>query len=433
MSNQRRVWEEEKKALEERKRIELMIKERQEERQIQELQQMQEAAGGKKQIDRVNWMYNGPSDGQTGTTEEMEGFLLGKRRIDGLLKGTEYKKLEKSASVDTFMALQSANTVRDTAAKVREDPMLAIKKQEQAAYEAMLNDPVRRRQLLKAAGALEDQKSKGTREHREHRKHQDYDAHEHDRHRSHKRRRRSDSGDRRDHRDRDRDRRRRSPAYSTSHYRTSSPRRRSTERPRRTSPPESYRYSSGRGRYRSRSPRRSPSPKPYRHRRSSSRRANPRSPSWSPDRAPDNFSRSGSLSPHDRRRRDSPPSRPYNGPYNGNGVHHHRSEDGGMSGNRQDARQDASIEDAAVVRAKKLAAMQSDASELDQERERRLAAIEERDRGVRESEEAARMKSAKYGGKGDFVMGLHRKAGDLDLAERVRRGRGGMRAERDEH
>ncbi|MCU6609539.1 pre-mRNA-splicing factor CWC25 family protein, partial [Klebsiella pneumoniae] len=106
MSNQRRVWEEEKKALDERKRIDQMIKERQEERQIQELQQMQEAAGGKKRVDRVNWMYSGPSSVQTGTTEEMEGYLLGKRRIDGLLKGTETKKLEKAATEESFMALQ---------------------------------------------------------------------------------------------------------------------------------------------------------------------------------------------------------------------------------------------------------------------------------------------------------------------------------------
>lgn len=90
------------------------------------------------------------------------------------------------------------------------------------------------------------------------------------------------------------------------------------------------------------------------------------------------------------------------------------------------------IEEAAATRAKKLAAMQSDASQLDQDRERRLAAIAERDRIERESEEAARKRSAKYGGKGDFVMGLHRKAGDLDLAERVRRGRGNLRTERDE-
>ncbi|KAI9822210.1 MAG: Rho GTPase [Phylliscum demangeonii] len=262
MSNQRRVWEEEKKALDERKRIDQMIKERQEERHIQELQQMQEAAGGKKQIDRVNWMYQGPSDGQTGTTEEMEGYLLGKRRIDGLLKGTEHKKLEKSASVDTFMALQNVNTARDAAAKIREDPMLAIKKQEQATYEAMLNDPVRRRQLLKAAGALDDHKPKSSK------------------------------------RDQERE---------------------------------------------------------------------------------------------------------------------------------QDHRHQDHTEEASSTRAKKLAAMQADASQLDHDRERRLVALEQRDQVERESEEAARMRSAKYGGKGDFVQSLNRQAGGLELAERIRRGRGGLR------
>ncbi|KAH0143149.1 hypothetical protein KCU67_g13689, partial [Aureobasidium melanogenum] len=77
MSNQKRVWEEEKKALDERKKIDQVLKERAEERQIQELQQMQEAAGGKKRVDRVDWMYGGPADGQKGTTEEMEAYLLG--------------------------------------------------------------------------------------------------------------------------------------------------------------------------------------------------------------------------------------------------------------------------------------------------------------------------------------------------------------------
>jgi hypothetical protein len=92
--------------LAERKRIEQMMKERQEERQIQELQQMQEAAGGAKRLNRVDWMYNGPAAGQAGTTEEMEGYLLGKRRIDGLIKGTENTKLEKAAPESSFMAGQ---------------------------------------------------------------------------------------------------------------------------------------------------------------------------------------------------------------------------------------------------------------------------------------------------------------------------------------
>ena len=76
LKNQAKVWEEEKKALEERKRIDQMMRERQEERQMQELQALQEAAGGKKRLNRVDWMYAGPSSGQLGTTEEMEGYLL---------------------------------------------------------------------------------------------------------------------------------------------------------------------------------------------------------------------------------------------------------------------------------------------------------------------------------------------------------------------
>ncbi|KAI4175112.1 MAG: hypothetical protein LQ343_001873 [Gyalolechia ehrenbergii] len=314
MSNQRRVWEEEKKALEERKRIEQMMKERQEERQIQELQEMQEAAGGKKRLNRVDWMYSGPSAGQAGTTEEMEGYLLGKRRVDGLLKGTETKTLEKAASEDSFMALQKANTVRDTASKIREDPMLAIKKQEQAAYESLINDPVKRRLLLKAAGGGSTKMVK-ERKHRKHRHHDDRDeVHFH----SHKRRRIDNE-----------DRRGRSP----------SPRRRSAPR----GNENGY------------------------HKLKASK-------SW-----------------HNNIRRSSPlPKR--------------ESDD----------------------RAAKLAAMQQNASELDQDREKRIAAIAEREDAERKADETARARSARYGGRGDFVQGLNRKAGDLDIGERMRRGRRGM-------
>ncbi|CZT14945.1 uncharacterized protein RCC_00871 [Ramularia collo-cygni] len=145
MTNQRRVYNEELKALEERKKTDQVLKERAEERQIQELERLQEAAGGRKRVDRVDWMYNGPGSGGLGAggvTEEMEGYLLGKRRLDGLVKRSEAEVLKKDAGEEGFMALnQNANSSRDTASKVASDPMLAIKKQEQAAYEAMMNDP----------------------------------------------------------------------------------------------------------------------------------------------------------------------------------------------------------------------------------------------------------------------------------------------------
>ncbi|KKY28976.1 putative pre-mrna-splicing factor cwc25 [Diplodia seriata] len=154
MSNQRRVWEEEQKALEERKRIDQMMKERAEERAIQELQDMQEAAGGKKRMNRVDWMYSGPSSGQNGTTEEMEGYLLGKRRVDNLIKNDETKKLEKNAGQESFLEAQpSASNPRDNLAKASMDPMAAVRQQEQAALETMMNDP-------SSASSLEEDRKK---------------------------------------------------------------------------------------------------------------------------------------------------------------------------------------------------------------------------------------------------------------------------------
>jgi undecaprenyl pyrophosphate synthase len=76
--------------------------------------------------------------------------------------------------------------------------------------------------------------------------------------------------------------------------------------------------------------------------------------------------------------------------------------------------------------------MRSDASQLDVDREQRLAAIRQREQADAEADDAARQRAAKYGGKGDFVMGLNRQAGQLDLAERMRRSRNGLRADADD-
>ncbi|PGH15278.1 hypothetical protein AJ80_05631 [Polytolypa hystricis UAMH7299] len=373
--NQERVWIEQKKALEERKRIDQMMKERQEERQIQELQQMQEAAGGTKRLNRVDWMYSGPAAGQAGTTEEMEGYLLGKRRIDGLLKGNENAKLEKSAKEESFMAVQNANNAKDIAAKIREDPMLAIKKQEQAAYEAMMNDPTRRRQLLKEAGM--DVKS--SEKERKHRKHRHRDDERSSRHRS---RKHDDEDDRR-----------------SRHHRRH--RERSPSRSRSNTPPRHHKS------------RRSPSP--YRKRRSYSPR--PRDRSRSPYRSRDESLRSKRQSWH-HNRRDSPPPR-----------HSRRDSPPPQRPDARPPRQ--SREDEEKERAAKLAAMQENASDLHQTRAARIEAAVARDKAQQEADEAARAESSKYGGKGAFVSGLNRRAGEIDLGERLRRGRRNIEREQE--
>ncbi|KAF8537996.1 Pre-mRNA splicing factor-domain-containing protein, partial [Trichophaea hybrida] len=166
LKNQERVWQEEKKALEERKRLEQWKKERAEERQLLELRQIQETAGGKKILDRVDFLYSGPAQGMERTTEESEAYLLGKRRIDGLLKGGECEGLKKSAGEEGFLVKGNANTTRDTMQKVRDDPLLQIKKQEQQAYESYMKDPVKRKKLKEAITGGKEKRRKKEEGHR---------------------------------------------------------------------------------------------------------------------------------------------------------------------------------------------------------------------------------------------------------------------------
>ena len=399
MSNQKKVWEEEQKALQERKRIDQMMKERAEERQIQELQDMQEAAGGRKKLIRVDWMYdNGPSAGQTGTTEEMEYYLLGKRRIDTLLRDNATKRLEKSASEDSFMALQHANTMRDTASKVRDDPMLAIKRQEQEALETLMKDPIRRKALLKAAG----QDEAGPATERPHKKHR------------HRRDRSRDGHDDRRHKDRHRDR------ESDRHSRRKqfrSPRRRDSD----------TNSSSDRQRDRSRSPRR-------KRRRSASRSESPNPDRGhrhlSPERSPIQHagkSRKGHSSPHygDRSARRRSPSllRREQSPTN-NKLRHTKSWHGRSHKSPPRA---SEVDD----KAKRLAAMQAAASELHEDREQRIQKLNHHEEVERQAEDKARARTSKHGGKGNFLFVVNRRAGELGVGERIQRGRAGYEKDDD--
>lgn len=358
MKNQTRVWEEEKKALDERKKIQQLQKERAEERQIQELQQMQEAAGGKARLNRVDWMYSGPTSGQAGTTEEMEGYLLGKRRIDQLLKkGEETAKLSKDSNEDSFMALQNANTARDTAAKVMNDPLLAIKKQEQAAYDAMMNDPARRRALLKAAGGQSEEKERKHRD-REHRRRDSRDRSHRDRHHRHRR-----DGSR-EHRHRDR---------SSSRSREHRYRDRSRSRERRYSDSREYQ----------------PHDRDDRHRSSRDSKEYDRR-----DNSRHNYSRSDNY--QNKRCRESEPEE------------------------RQESKRRRSPDEADAAAAReeaerKLAAMQSNATSLETDRSQRVAEIRAKEEAEKEFDDAKRSD------RGRFVSQLHKQKEGFGLGDTLQR------------
>lgn len=171
-TNQERVWKAEKAALVERRKVDELRKERDRERELQELERLQEQAGGGggkgKRQERVDWMYSAPAGGNNVDKNELEDYLLGKKRVDKLLQGDEKSQLARhgsgtgggaapgpaapSGGAGDPTGLTGVNSDRDVASKIREDPMFAIRQQEQAAYQALLRDPARLRAMRKAAG-----------------------------------------------------------------------------------------------------------------------------------------------------------------------------------------------------------------------------------------------------------------------------------------
>ncbi|TIB93614.1 hypothetical protein E3Q18_02673 [Wallemia mellicola] len=150
MKNQRVVWDKEQEVIQENKKLDQLRREKQEERQLQELQKLQEASSGKKASDRMEWMYAAPATGSGLSANDMEDYLLGKKRVDNILKGNDEVNLANTQQ--DVIQTQKANTSRDTSSKIREDPLLSIRQQEQAAYEALINNPIRLREMRLKAG-----------------------------------------------------------------------------------------------------------------------------------------------------------------------------------------------------------------------------------------------------------------------------------------
>ena len=305
--------------------------------------------------------------------------------------------------------------------------MLAIKKQEQAAYEALVNDPVKRRLLLKAGGV--DLKPK---EHRR-RKHRRDDQ---DTHRSSRKRHRPEEDDR--HRRGKHGHRRRSQSISSTSSQSPYRRRTPSPLPRRARSPSPYRRrrSPVPARDRSLSPYRRRSPSPYRsQRRSPSPYQNRRSPLSPQERSPPPYAQGRPPSQHSYRdastyHRSRSPRIGRNGDSR---LKHSKSWHNIQRRNTSPHKSGLALTDRkASDREARIAAMQDAACELDQTRAKRLAALEERERLEQEVDDAARAKSSKYGGKGDFIAGLHRTAGELDVGERMRRGRHGLERNMDD-
>ncbi|KAK9896820.1 hypothetical protein P389DRAFT_49718 [Cystobasidium minutum MCA 4210] len=448
MKNQARVWEKEKEALEERKKLAQLQKERAEERQIQELQRLQAAQGGKKVQEKVDWLYAAPSAGAGPQAEELEQYLLGKKTVDKLFKEQDERKMAemaassgqgaaKSGAAGLTAPGQNANNARDLAAKVREDPLLAIKQQEQAAYEAAKRKYIREGKMKGAFPSGSGTNAVAVDSSQKRKREKELEKEEKRKRKEEKRRHKEERREGRD------GRRGRDYSDEEDGYERSSRRHRRDDEDERS--PRSRRRSISPD-YKRRDRDGSPS---ARHRTRSRSLSRDRDREYGYDKHARNGhreSRNGSSRyhserPHGTSRHDVEHSRRAHSDrqvYDGdsrNGYQERQNTDRRpptQSSSGMTEEQRAKAREAAAAR---LAAMQKDAAELNVTRADRVARNKAADAEVLAREEAIRQRSAKgLKGQGpEFMLNEYKKLGDTSLGDAIKgKGRSTMIRDRDD-
>lgn len=303
--------------------------------------------------------------------------------------------------------MQNANNARDIAAKIREDPLLAIKQQQQAAFEALMANPLRLQEMQRRNG-IKPKKDKAERKR---------DKEERKRLKAERKRMRDASYSRSPRPRNERSCRSPSPDRHS--------RRRDSRSPfdRRPSPLRSdERTRSSRGR----SSRDNYSP-PRRRDRSDSPPPRRRDRSDSPNYRRREDVQNHRLPTNDHRRRSR--SRSLDRSYDQS--KHSRpspSRDDYRSSKRlrlsppSESKSSSRLED---DRAARLAAMSVNATVVNTERQKRLAELLEKEKAQLAADEAARAQSK---GVGQFLSQEQKKVfgGTGGLEDRIRRGRGGL-------
>ncbi|KAJ1843634.1 RNA-splicing factor [Coemansia sp. RSA 486] len=217
-ANRLRVAEEKRKAEEEARRIANIQKELRDERQREEMDQLN-ATVTKKTINKLDWMYSAPTAHQPQSNEDLEAYLLGKRDANTILeqKEKEAKPEDKWKAGLFAFSNRNANNEKDAMAKSMEDPLAEIKRREQAAILAMRGSVVPKEAEKKEqrTGKTKDEskKDKRARDERKHRSESKSSSKDGHHHRDHRSKHSSD----RPHKSRSR--RSRSPSHKKRRYR----------------------------------------------------------------------------------------------------------------------------------------------------------------------------------------------------------------------
>lgn len=151
LRNVEKVWIADEKDAAEAKKLADLQRQIIEERQMDELREMQAASGSRKvRSERLDWMYEGPMSSAQ-DAEQADEYLLGKA-FEATAEKAEVSELisRNSEQPGALLSAAPARTGTNEAfSRLHEDPMMMIRKQELKARESVVKNPLKMAKVKK--------------------------------------------------------------------------------------------------------------------------------------------------------------------------------------------------------------------------------------------------------------------------------------------
>ncbi|EDV26339.1 uncharacterized protein TRIADDRAFT_54223 [Trichoplax adhaerens] len=155
LHNVERVWKAEQKQQAEQRKIDQLKQEIEEERAREEIQAHAVSTGVlRKKSNRLDWMYAAP-----GVSADREEYLLGKT-LDNKLLNNDAKEEQNNPLTMPSSSSDVVNNPKDMAAKIREDPIFLMKKQEDSRKKELVQNPIKMKKLRELLHNTMDKKPK---------------------------------------------------------------------------------------------------------------------------------------------------------------------------------------------------------------------------------------------------------------------------------
>eukprot|EP00300_Choanocystis_sp_HF-7_P030711 c39614_g1_i1.p1 GENE.c39614_g1_i1~~c39614_g1_i1.p1 ORF type:complete len:368 (+),score=74.59 c39614_g1_i1:82-1104(+) len=168
--NQEKVFLARQKADMEKKRLAEIQKQLREERQMEDLRRIQVEAGLIPYTERLDWMYEGIVQ-----SADAEEFLLGKPVDDKAEKESQISKLKSKTGALLMNQPEGLPSSRDQLAKLKEDPLMVMRRKELEQRAQILKNPLKKQRLMERL----KQEIEGDKKHKKRDRHENRDKHEH--------------------------------------------------------------------------------------------------------------------------------------------------------------------------------------------------------------------------------------------------------------